>query len=299
MKKKIGILALAIVIAILVISIIYINTKNEKQENNENFKIVTTFYPVYIMTQNITKNAEGIELVNMTDINVGCLHDYTLIASDMKKIENADVIIQNGLDLENFMDKILKTYSEIKIVDSSKNVTNKTEENGKVNNHIWTSLSNYILQIEEIANNLIKMDEKNKATYEKNKKEYIQKIQELQKKYNEQLADLKAKKAICLNEAVYYIAKEVGLSVTSVETHHEESTISAEKMKELINQMKQENIKIILVDEEDNLKNAQTLSNETGAKIYKLKSGLTGETNINAYINDMEKNLEEFKQMLK
>ena len=32
------------------------------------------------------------------------------------------------------------------------------------------------------------------------------------------------------------------------------------------------------------IKNAETLANETGAKIYKLDSGLTGETNNNAYM---------------
>lgn len=227
----------------------------------------------------------------------GCLHDYNLATTDMKKIESANVVIQNGLGLENFMDKILSTYSDIKIIDSSSKITNKIEENGEINSHIWTSISNYITQVEEITDELCEANPVNSDIYKKNKETYIAKLKELQTKYNTELAKIKGKKAICLNEALTYLAKEVGLEVTSVETDHEESSLSAEKMKDLINQIEKENITAILVDSEDNLKSAETLVKETGEKIYKLKSGLTGSNDVNAYINIMEENLEVLKQM--
>ena len=296
-KKGIILLLIAIIFIILISVILYRNITKDEQEENNNFKIVTTFYPIYIMTENITYGAENVELVNMSDTNVGCLHDYTLVTSDMKKIENADIIVQNGLGLEIFMDKIFNTYSDIKTIDSSKNITNKIEENGEINGHIWTSLSNYILQVEEITNGLVEANPENASIYTMNKENYISQLQELQEKYNTELTNLNGKKAICLNEALTYIAKEVGLEIISVETDHEESSLSAEMMKDLINQMNSENIKIILVDSEDDLKNAETLAAETGAKIYKLNSGLTGNMDKDAYINAMNENLEQFKQM--
>ena len=231
----------------------------------------------------------------MADRNVGCLHDYTLSTTDMKKLEKADVVVQNGLGIENFMDKILNTYSEIKIIDSSKNIISKIEENGEVNNHIWTSLSNYMMQVEEIAKSLSEANPENKEVYEKNKENYIKELKKLQKEYQTELANLNDKKAICLNEAFSYLAKEVGLEIISVETNHEESSLSAEKMKELIEIMKKENIKSILVDKEDNLKSAQTLASETGAKIYELQSGLTGSEENNSYLQIMKENLEILK----
>ena len=215
----------------------------------------------------------------------------------MKKIENANIIIQNGLELENFMDKILGTYSKIKIIDSSSNITNKIEENGEVNAHIWTSISNYMVQVEEIAKGLIETNPENSDIYRKNKETYITKLQELQAKYNTELVNIKGKKVICLNEALTYLAKEVELEVTSVETDHEESSISAEKMKDLINEIKQDNITAIFIGDEDNIKSAETISKETGAKIYRLKSGLTGSGDVGDYIKMMEENLEQLKQI--
>lgn len=296
-KKKLGILFLVIIAIILIAGLIYKNVTRKEETQKYNFKIVTTFYPVYIMTQNISQGAQNVELVNMSDTNVGCLHNYTLSTTDMKKIENSDVIIQNGLGLENFIDKILNTYSNIKVIDSSKNITNKIEENGEINSHTWTSISNYILQVEEIANQLIDINSENASVYKENRDNYIKKLEELQLMYNNELTKLNGKKVICLNEALTYLAREIGLDVISIETDHEESSLSAEKMKILINQVKQENIKTILVDSGDNLKSAETLANETEAKIYKLKSGLTGDMSLNAYIETMEENLEILKNI--
>ena len=298
MKKKIGIAILVIVVMIIAICVIGNRMGKSKNDDKGQFKIVTTFYPIWIMTSNITQGAKNIELVNMADRNAGCLHDYTLSTTDMKKLEKADVIIQNGLGLENFMDKILNTYSGIKIIDSSKNITSKIEENGEVNNHIWTSLSNYMMQVEEIAKSLSEANPENKEVYEKNKESYIKELKELQGEYQTELANLKGKKAICLNEAFSYLAKEGGLEIISVETNHEESSLSAEKMKELIEIMKKEDIKSILVDKEDNLKSAQTLASETGAKIYELQSGLTGDVSNDSYLQAMQNNLMTLKEIL-
>ncbi len=299
MNKKLKIVLLVIILALVLFAsiVIYKNITQKPEEENDNFKIVTTFYPIYIMTENITEGATNIELVNMTDTNVGCLHDYTLSTSDMKKIEKADIIIQNGLGLENFMNKILTTYSDIKIIDSSANITDKVEENGEINAHIWTSIANYISQVEEITNKLSIANPENASIYVANKEKYIKKLKELQKEYTEQLENLQSKKAICLNEAIPYLAKEIGLEIISAETDHEESSLSAETMKNLINQMKQENITAILVDSEDNIQSAQTLANETGAKIYQLKSGLTGSMDKDAYLQAMEENLKQLKEI--
>ena len=291
MKNKSIFIVIAIILIIFIAIILYKNITGIEQEENNNFKIVTTFYPIYIMTENITSGAQNVELTNMTDTNVGCLHDYTLVTADMKKIENADIIVQNGMGLENFMSQILGTYSNIKTIDSSKNVQSKIEENS----HIWMNIQNYIAQVEEIAKGLSEVNPENSLIYEQNKNEYIEKLKNMQERYNLELSGLNGRKAICLDEALEYIAKQIGLDIISIKTDHEESTISAETMKNLIETMKNENINIILVESGDNLNNAQTLANETGAKIYTLNSGLTGELNKDAYINVLNQNLEELK----
>lgn len=296
MKKKILIITLIIVVAIGIA--IWATTRKHAKVENDNLKIVTSFYPIYVMTANITQNVPDVELVNMTEANVGCLHDYTISTTDMKKIEKADIYIQNGLGLESFMDKIILASPELKIIDSSADISNKIQDENETNPHIWTSIENYIKQVETICQKLCEYDNKNVEAYKANCESYLQKINQEKQKYENQLQKLNGEKAICLNEGLEYLLKELKMQVTQVETNHEESTMSAETLKSLIEKMKDENIKIIVVDKDDNIKNAETLANETGAKIYKLDSGLTGETNNNAYIDKLEANFLVLESMM-
>ena len=55
----------------------------------------------------------------MTSETSGCLHDYQLTSSDMKNLENSDLLIINGGGMEGFIDDISAAYPDLKIVDSS------------------------------------------------------------------------------------------------------------------------------------------------------------------------------------
>lgn len=115
---------------------------------------------MYIIAENITEGANNIELVNMADVNVGCLHDYTLTTENMKKVEDADIFISNGLGMENFIDKILESNSDMQVIDSSVDVTNLISDDNEVNGHIWTNIDNYIKQVESVAEGLKKLMKK-------------------------------------------------------------------------------------------------------------------------------------------
>ena len=93
MKKRILIAGgiLFCVVALIIFLCVKNNSKNNEQgQESNNFKIVTSFYPIYIIAENVTEGASNIELENMAELNGGCLHNYTLSTSDVKKVENAD-----------------------------------------------------------------------------------------------------------------------------------------------------------------------------------------------------------------
>lgn len=295
MKKYIKHITTVIVVILIIAVLVVVNKSKDEEQENNNFKIVTSFYPIYVMTANITEGAQNIELVNMTDVNVGCVHNYTITTSDMKKIENADVFIENGLGLEDFSDKILESNKNLQIIDSSENILNLIKEDDETNPHIWTSISNYIAQVENITKELSQKNPENAEIYEANCNDYVQKLTELKLKYDTELQSLNGESAVSLNESFEYLGRDLGLNLITIHTSHEESSISAETLKNVIDTMKQTNSKIIIVDVDDDLKNAQTIANETGAKIYILNSGVTGTLSKDAYISSMNSNLENLK----
>lgn len=292
---KYTMIAAIILVIILALVILNINKRTRDNVNNGKTKIVTSFYPIYIIAQNLTQGADNIELVNMADVNVGCLHDYTLKAEDMKKIENADIFISNGLGMEKFLDKIISANTDMYIIDSSKNIKNIIKDENEINAHVWTNIDNYITQVRSISEELQEKDSVNSSIYQKNEEEYVGKLVELKDKTLEELKDLKGKKVIILNEAFEYLAQELNMDATIIKSDHEESTLSADKLKDIIDKVKKENIQIIIIDKNDNKSNAETIANETGAKIYELNSGLTGNLDKDAYIKAIEENLEILK----
>ena len=290
--KKIAIITIVcICIMALVSFIIWKNLTKNEQETDEHMKIVSSFYPIYIMAENITEGAENVELINMAETNVGCLHDYTLTTEDMKKVEDADVFIQNGLGMENFINKIIDSSDDLTIIDSSQGIENIIQHEEETNAHIWMNIDNYIKQVENISKGLQEVDSANAEVYKKNATDYIKKLQELRERFINKLTSLEKTKVINLNEAFEYLGQELNLDMTTIETDHEESTMSAEMLGSIISQVERENIEIIFIDKNDNKSNAETIANETGAKIYELNSGLKGELDKNAYIRAMEENL--------
>ena len=65
---------------------------------------------------------------------------------------------------------------------------------------------------------IAKYNTENAEIYNRNADEYIEKIEELNRNYKEELSSLSGKKAICLNEAFSYLARDLNLDIIMVET---------------------------------------------------------------------------------
>lgn len=302
LKSKILKYSVIVIVLILIIFLVMIFTQNKTQETNlqdEKYHIVTSFYPNYILALNLIEGIENVQLTNMLDTNVGCIHDYTLTTTDLKKLENADVFIINGLGLEDHLiNRVTKTYPSLKVIDASSNIIKeeliKEENSEEVNPHVWTSITLYQKQVEAVADFLKELNPENSGKYEENKEKYLAKLDELKKEYEETFEN-QTLKAVSLNESLEYFKQNLNLSLISIATDHEESTLSGEKMGEVIDKMKQEEIKVVIIDKEDNDKNAQTLIKETEAKIKRLNSGLEGKEDLDSYLDIMRENLEVLK----
>lgn len=288
MKKSLFFLFAFCILIILILT----GCASKTSKNNKE-KIVTSFYPMYIIGINLTKNIEDVVVDNMTDTTIGCLHNYTLQTSDLRKIENANIFIENGFGLEHFMDKITRSYPNLKLIDTSKAELETVTDEEDINGHVWNSIENYKKQVNYICDRLSELDAKNSEKYIQNAKEYINKINKINTYRSEN-----TEYVISCNEALIYLLNEANLQVIPVYTDHDESSLSGGKLAEIIDQAKQKNVKAIFVDKNDNLKNAELIENETGIKIVKLDACLTGDNNTDSYINAMEYNYNEIKKTL-
>ena len=328
--KKFAVLGV-IMAAILIVCIVAtnsVNSKDEPSQKEEQLTIVTSFYPMYIATQNVVDGMENVKVVNLMAQQQGCLHDYQLTTDNMRTLENADVLIINGAGMEAFIDDVRKNYKDLTIIDSSEGIdllTNEGEEHtheeehshedehtseedhahedehthdhGEYNAHIWLDPIRYEKQVQNIADGLVKVYESGKDQIEANAAVYKKKVEEV----NTELTSLKNfeySDIILFHNSMEYITSKLDLHVAYCLNVDAESSLSAGKVAAVIEQIKEHDIKVLFSEVQFENSVADRIAEETGAKVYTFDSLVTGDTEKDAYIEGMRKNIKLFKEAL-
>lgn len=280
------------------VAILLLFTGCRKVENDkpDTFDIVTSFYPTYIFTKNIVKDIPNVNLENMTDSHSGCLHDYHLNTSDMKKIEDADVFIINGAGLESFLEKVYEKEG-LDVIDVSSElelIPSLYEE--KVNEHTWLSITNAIAQVEKIGNELSKLDESNAEKYLENTNSYIAKLKTLRNDLRESLYSIdKDIKIVTTHDAFPYLAKDFDIEIIDVIEKEEGTSPTQKEMKEIIENIKENAVCGIFIEADYSNKLATTIANESNVNVYTLDSITSGDGNLEDYENKMKDNISAIK----
>jgi len=277
-------------------------TNSETSSTKDGFTIVTSFYPMYVETINVAKDIPNVQVINMTEPQTGCLHDYQLKPQDLITLDGADAFVVNGAGMETFLDDVIKQDKDLKIVNASDGIDLIKDESGEDNPHVWVSISNCITQVKNIAEQLSVIDPKNAEAYQSNADAYIAKLEALKEKMHASLDTVSNRNIITFHEAFPYFAEEFNLNIVDVIERDPGTTPSPKELENTINIVKESNVKALFAEPQYPTEAAQTIANETGAKVYFLDPGVTGtadETAYDAYLNVMESNLKSLEEALK
>ena len=274
--------------------------KPAEKKTAEPFRIVTSFYPMYVATINITDGVDGVEVYNMTKPQTGCLHDYQLMTEDMKTLEKADAFVINGAGMEDFMDKVTEQQKKLKVIDASRGIALIHDEEGD-NPHVWLSVTDAITQVRNIVDQLKEADPTHAAAYEKNAAAYIEKLTSLKSEMHAALDTVPHKDIVTFHEAFPYFAKEFNLNIIGVVEREPGTEPTPTELQETIEQVNALPTKVLFTEPQYSPAAAETIARETGAKIYTLDPVVTGEATPaakNAYIDTMKKNMQVLKEAL-
>lgn len=337
MKKKIMIL-FSIMLVIVLCSMLISALTRQKEDKSDKITIVTSFYPMYVLAKNIVGDEPNAEVVNLTEFKSGCLHDYQLTTSDMKKLENADILIMNGGGMESFIENILEAYPNLPIIDASEGIEyllseghdhedengidveedagndetniassldtsdNEVEEDNheldEYNAHVWLNTNYYIKQIQTVQEALVEYDPKNAAIYQDNGTAYQAEVKVIKEQMENALAETQNTKIVIFHDSFAYLAQELGLDVVHTVNMDSESSLSAGEIAEVVDEVNKEQIKILFTEEQYSTSIADNIAKETEASVYVIDSIVSGDMSKDGYISAMKKNLEVLKKAL-
>lgn len=290
-------------IILLILLSLTLSGCGSKISDDGKLKIVTSFYPIYLHTINIAGGVEGVEVVNLTKPQTGCLHDYQLTTEDMKTLETADIFIVNGLGMENFLDKVTGAQKDLKIVDASHSDEIYLLKDGdEINPHVWVSVTYAMQQVLAIQRQLCELDPEHADSYKKNALEYMNRLTALRDEMHLALDNLPHKDIVTFHEAFPYFAAEFKFNIAAVIEREPGTEPTPQELVETIQIVNELPVKVLFTEPQYSPKAAETIARETGAQIFTLDPITTGEAkpeNSSAYLDGMRKNMATLAEALK
>jgi len=262
------------------------------------FRVATTFYPVYITTLNIAGGIDGVSIVNMAPPFTGCLHDYQFTPRDMAILADVDILVANGAGSEPFLEKILKQTKRLKVIDASRDIALVKSADGEINPHTWLGVTLLMTQTVTIAEGLANADPQRADRYRANAWRYIEKLVQLRAAMRETIGPLARKEIVTFHDAFPYFNREFGLIVHAVIEAHPGESPGASELAATITSMRKRGVKVIFVEPQYPAHTAEIIARETGARIYRLDPAVTGPLRADAYLDIMRANMTELKRAL-
>lgn len=273
-------------------------------------KIVTSFYPVYVLTLNLTDGIDGLTVANMTQTRGGCLHDYQLLPGDMRLLSTAELFIINGAGLETFLDMITGQLPDLTICDSSIGASilsgeGDAHEHGEAhghdhgdNAHIWLSIDNAMVQVQNISDALIEIFPQYRERLESNTADYLARLKSLKAEIHTLLAPYQGEQVVSFHEGFDYLMAEFGLSIAHEVETHDGAQPSAKELAHVTREMEAEGIQLLAIDADEPPVSAEVLARETGTAICPLYTIVSGDGDKYSYENAMRHNAQAVAEVL-
>ena len=143
----------------------------------DRIKAVTTFTIIADMARNVAGDAADVVSITKPGSEI---HNYQPTPGDLIATEDADLLLWNGLNLEQWFEQFLANIGDV----PSAVVTEGIEPmgigagpyQGKPNPHAWMSPADALTYVENIRRAFVEVDPSNEATYNRNAASYGERI---------------------------------------------------------------------------------------------------------------------------
>ena len=247
--------------------------------------VVTSFYPVWLLTLNLTEGVDGVDVVNLAEPSTGCLHDYTLQNSDMVALSSADALLINGAGMESFLPVIAGAYPDLPVIDATAGLPflnegdiveiGEAEEGETVNSHLWMDPQRAAGMAANLADGLIRLLPDREQQITRNLEQFRDRLLALDETMREELGDT-GRKVIIFHEAFPYFAEACGLQVAAVVNKEPEDDLSSAALSRILALIGSEDALPLVIKSGETDRSVEVLVSETGVPVCELDPLTTG-----------------------
>jgi zinc/manganese transport system substrate-binding protein len=277
-------------------------------------RVVTTTTDLKALTEAVGRDLVEVDALARGSQNA---HDLEVRPSLMVKVRRADLLVANGLDLDQWVEIVVRGANNPSVlfgapgrVDASAGImvleapsTRVDRSMGDVhpfgNPHYTADPGMAPLVTTNILEGLARVAPQHRATFERNRQEFLARLAQAMTRWSAELAAFKGAKVVVDHNMWPYFLTRFGL--VQVGTIEERPGIPATPghLTKLIALMKEQKIRVILAVPWGDYKLAEWVAQETGAKAVVVASAVGAVKGTDSYLDTIDYNVRTVAQALK
>jgi zinc/manganese transport system substrate-binding protein len=277
-------------------------------------RVVTTIPDFKALVEEIGGDQVDVESLARGSQNA---HEVEIRPSLMLRLRRADLLVENGLELDAWSDTAVQGANNPKIVrgavgrvDASRGVqvlevpsTRVDRSSGDVhplgNPHYSLDPGLAPIVTQNLVDGLARVAPELRATFEKNRQTFLARVEDAMVRWTNALAPVKGAKVVVYHPDYIYFLTRFGLVQVGMLEDRPGIPPSPQHLAQLIRQMKDERIRVILVQPWNDLKLAQRVADEAGAKAIVVPTMVGGVKGVDTYIGTIDYNVNVLSQALR
>jgi len=235
----------------------------------EKFKVVTTFTVIADIARNVAGDAATVESITRPGAEI---HNYQPTPRDILRTRDAQLVLWNGLNLEQWFERFLVRLKDVPAVVVSDGVTplsiGEGPYRGKPNPHAWMSPVAAHQYVDNIRDALVKHDPANAAIYRANAQAYKQRITATAAPIKARLLALPAEKRwlVTSEGAFSYLARDFALKELYLWPINADQQGTPQQVRKVIDAVRQHRIGVVFSESTVSDKPARQVARETGVR---------------------------------
>ena len=255
--------------------------------------------------------AVGGDLVEVDSLTRGTqnFHEAEVRPSMMLRLRRADAVIENGLDLDAWADVAIEGSNNPNILRGARGrieisrgievlevpTTRVDRSMGDVhprgNPHFSLDPGLAPVITQTIVDGLARLAPENRAAFEQNRKAFLAQLDQRMAEWTKLMEPVKGAKVVVYHPDLIYFLKRFGLVQVGMVEDRPGIPPSPQHLVNLIRAMKDEKVKVVLVEPWNDVKLANRVAEEAGAKAFVVASSVGAVKGADNYVGAIDYNV--------